>query len=171
MLLDNSLRTFNRASGAMLRTDGLGHRPAAGPWVTESSAVIGLTTGEFIVLDPESGQIETRLAVPEGGVANVLESAAIGQDTFWLASITIAPGGERRLSAYRHNPPTTITTEEELVIPSLPSVELTAPLAAPGEDDEDEAPEEAVEPHEAPDSDAEPIAPLDLPGPAAPPWS
>jgi len=66
VLLDNSLRTFDRRSGAMLRTDGLGHRPAAGPWVTGSSAVIGLTTGEFLVLDPETGRVETRLAVPDG---------------------------------------------------------------------------------------------------------
>lgn len=146
VLLDNSLRTFDRRSGAMLRTDGLGHRPAAGPWVTGSSAVIGLTTGEFLVLDPETGRVETRLAVPDGGVTNVLESAAIGAETFWLASITIAPGGERRLSAYRHNPPATVTTEEELVIPTLPDAapdsDLPEPLAPPEraepEDDEQE---------------------------------
>jgi outer membrane protein assembly factor BamB len=186
ILLDNSMRTFDRRSGAMLRTDGLGHRPAAGPWVTGDLAVVGLTTGEFIVLNPATGRIETRLRVPEGDVANVLESAAIGPDTFWLASITIAPGGERRLAAYRHNPPVSVTTEEELVMPSLPGMPdmESSPSPAlpesgqvqndqqPGDHEEPEGPEtEPVEEVPAEEDPAEvPLVPeLPLPPRDAPP--
>lgn len=129
VLLDNSLRAFDRRNGAMRRTDGLGHRPAAGPWVTGSSAVIGLTTGDFLVIDPASGRLLTRLSVPETDTTSLLESAALGPETFWLASVTIAPGGERRLSAYRHNPPATVTTTETVTGPLVPDdePETTAP--------------------------------------------
>lgn len=161
VLLDNSLRAFDRRSGAMRRTEGLGHRPAAGPWVTGSAAVIGLTTGEFLVLDPASGRRLTRLA-PPAGTTSVLESAALGPETFWLASLTIVPGGERHLSAYRHYPAATVTTEEVVSGPRVPDAE--GAQDDPTRDDDRPVPPGEPEPPAEPAPEA-PEAPLPVPRP------
>jgi outer membrane protein assembly factor BamB len=126
VLLDNSLRTFDRQSGSMQQPLSLGHRPAAGPWVTPSSIVVALTTGEFVVIDPQSNRILARLPVPGGSASHLLDGAAIGTDGRSMASVTIATSGERRLSVYR--PLTSPTLPVLTPPPALPFPSVPLPL-------------------------------------------
>jgi hypothetical protein len=100
-LLDTTLRSFDSLNGAMRPQVPLGHRPAAGPWLTGDSIVVALTTGEFVVVDRRTTRIAARLPVPDATASHLLESGTISTDGRTLASLTIAPGGERRLSLYR----------------------------------------------------------------------
>jgi hypothetical protein len=100
-LRDTTLRSFDGLNGAMRPQVPLGHRPAAGPWLTGDFMVVALTTGEFVVVDRRTPQIVSRLPVPDTTASHLLESGAISTDGRTLASLTIAPGGERRLSLYR----------------------------------------------------------------------
>jgi outer membrane protein assembly factor BamB len=99
-LLDNSLRSFHRLNGAMAQPVSLGHRPAGGPSLTGANLVVALTSGAFVVIDRASGRT-TRLQVPGAEASHLMERSAISSDGQLLAGLTIAPGGERRLSAYR----------------------------------------------------------------------
>lgn len=100
-LLDTTLRSFDGLNGAMRPQVPLGHRPAAGPWLTGDFIAVALTTGEFVVVDRRTARIAARLPVPDATASHRLERAAISTDGGTLASLTIAPGGERRLSLYR----------------------------------------------------------------------
>jgi outer membrane protein assembly factor BamB len=107
-LLDNSLRSFHRLNGAMGPPVSLGHRPASGPWLTPATLVVALTTGEFVLIDRSSGRTLTRLHTRAGEAPHLMERSAISPDGGLLASLTIAPGGERRLSVYRPRPATAL---------------------------------------------------------------
>lgn len=99
-LLESTLRALERRDGAMARQDRLGHRPGAGPWLSGASLIVALTTGEFLVIDRATGR-PARIAMPDAGVSQLLEQAVVAADGQGLASLTVAPGGNRRLSAYR----------------------------------------------------------------------
>jgi len=133
-LLDNSLRDFDRLNGAMRQPSSLGHRPASGPWLAGAEMVVALTTGEFVVLDRASGRTLGRLQVPGAAGTHLLEEAAISGDGHTLASVTIAPGGEQRLSVYRRAPAGTLPLTSTL--PASPAVTLAPraarPIATPG---------------------------------------
>jgi outer membrane protein assembly factor BamB len=103
-LLDNSLRSFHRLNGAMTQPVSLGYRPASGPSLTGTSLVVALTSGEFVVMDRASGRTVTRLQVPGAEGSHLMERSAVSPDGQLLAALTIAPGGQRRLSAYRPTP-------------------------------------------------------------------
>lgn len=128
-LLDNSLRSFDRSGGAMRRTDPLGHRPGSGPWIAGDTVIIAMTTGEFVVVDRSSGRTVVRLPVPDTDVPQLLQQAALGANLRYLASVTIAPGGARQLSAYQYRPPASVTTEETVTgpapAPTTPAGETT----------------------------------------------
>ena len=127
-LLDNSLRSFNRLNGSMGQPASLGHRPASGPWLTDTAVIVGLTTGEFLVLDRTSGRALPRLTVPDTTSTQLLEAAAISGDGQTVASVTVTPGGQRRLSAYRPRPAQPLPIVRTL--PRFPTVTLQAPRAS-----------------------------------------
>lgn len=128
-LLDNSLRSFHRHNGSMAPPLALGARPASGPWLTQTSLVVAVTTGEFVIVDRRTGRIATRLTVPEAASSHLLERAAIDRDGPAIASLTLAPGGRRRLTAYRPRPAGQWPIlAPPLVLPALP---VTLPLPAP----------------------------------------
>jgi len=169
-LLDNSLRVFDAGSGAMRRTDALGHRPAAGPWLSATTLLVALTTGEFLAVDSTTGRLVGRIHLPDHPVSQLLEKATVGPDAGWLVTVTIAPGGERRLSAYRRRPPAAVVTTQEAVGGAVPSPSTTGPtpVASP-----DAALPTAAPPSPSPEttSPAAPQAPAPAttPAPAAPP--
>ena len=125
-LLDNSLRVFDAGSGAMRRTDALGHRPAAGPWMSATTVLVALTTGEFLAVDSTNGRLVGRIHLPDNPVSQLLEEATVGPDAGWLATVTTAPGGERRLSVYRRRRPAAVVTTQEAVGGAVPSPGTTA---------------------------------------------
>jgi outer membrane protein assembly factor BamB len=124
-LLDNTLRSLDRVNGAMRRQDSLGHRPGAGPWLTRTSIVVALTTGEFLVLDRTTGTRTARLSSPSAGGSHLLERAAVSRTGHALVSLTILPGGERRLTLYRPAP------LMNLPITRDPSVFFGVPIGLP----------------------------------------
>lgn len=129
-LLDNSLRALHRLNGAMLQPGSLGHRPASGPWLTPSSLIIAITTGEFLVLDRTSGKTLMRLQVPDSGGSHLMERAAISPDGGLVASLTIAPGGERRLALYQPRPVATLPVRAGLPVVPGRQVRLPPPPVA-----------------------------------------
>jgi hypothetical protein len=128
-LLDNTLRVLDRMNGAMRQQVSLGHRPATGPWMTGPSVVVALTTGEWVVIGRSTARVSARLSPAGRAGATALERAGISLDAGTLADVTIAPGGQRRLSVFRRRPagglPITTTT------PVGPSVPL--PLEGPSQ--------------------------------------
>jgi hypothetical protein len=124
-LLDNSLRGLHRLNGAMLQPGSLGHRPASGPWLTATSLIVALTTGEFVVMDRTSGRTLMRLQVPGAGGSYLMERAAISPDGGLVASLTIATGGERRLSLYQ--PRLTATLPIRAGLPAFPGRQVRLP--------------------------------------------
>ncbi|MCC7044715.1 MAG: PQQ-binding-like beta-propeller repeat protein [Acidobacteria bacterium] len=123
-LLDNSLRSFHRLNGAMAQPVSLGHRPAGGPALTGAFLVVALTSGEFVMIDRASART-TRLQVPGAEASHLMERSAISPDGQLLVSLAIAPGGERRLSAYRPRPAVALPILASL--PAGPFVALPPP--------------------------------------------
>jgi outer membrane protein assembly factor BamB len=130
-LLDNSLRSFHRLNGAMGQQGSLGHRPATGPWLTGSALVVALTTGEFVVIDRSSGRTVTRLQVPDAVASSRLERAAIGPDGLLLASLTMGPDGERRLSVYRPRTAGSLPVTPDLPVTPGPRLDRLPPPPPP----------------------------------------
>lgn len=104
-LLEGTLRALDRRDGAMARQTPLGHRPGAGPWLTESSLIVALTTGEFLLVNRDAAQTTARVTMPATSVSQLLERASVSRDGRAMVTLTIAPGGDRRLSAYRVTSP------------------------------------------------------------------
>ena len=104
-LLDGSLRSLDRRSGVMRRTDSLGHRPGTGPWLIDKGLIVALTTGEVVLLDLDTGRVAARVAMPDARSTQLLEGAVMSPDGRVLVTLTIAPGGDRRLAAYRPSDP------------------------------------------------------------------
>lgn len=127
-LLDSSLRTLDRRSGVMRRTDSLGHRPGAGPWLIDKGLVAALTTGEVVLLNLETGQVAARVAMPGAGSTQLLERAVMSPDGRALVTLTIAPGGDRRLAAYRPSDPLTMPLR---VVPAPRITTVPAPTVRP----------------------------------------
>ena len=128
-LLDNSLRSFNRLNGAMGSPIALGHRPAAGPWQNDSAVFVALTTGEFVVVDRQTGRTLHRLGVPGLTTPPLLERAAVSLDGRTLVSLTLTPGAQRRLTAYRLGPSQALPILPKLpVVPGPRLTQLPAPV-------------------------------------------
>jgi outer membrane protein assembly factor BamB len=128
-LLDNTLRAYNRQNGAMRQPSPLGHRPAMGPRLSDASLIVPLTTGEFVVFDPE-GRVLARIGSPASAVTPVLERAAIGPGGRALASLTISPGGGRRLTVYNK---TIGALATPTALPALPGTLTTLPPPPPAQ--------------------------------------
>jgi hypothetical protein len=126
-LLESTVRTLDRRNGAMIRQDRLGHRPGFGPRLSGNSLIVALTTGEFLVLDRTTGRAR-RVTMPNAGVSQFLEEAVVAPDGLGLASLTVAPGGNRRLIAYRPS----ILWPPAPAFPAPAIRTLPTPPAAPG---------------------------------------
>jgi outer membrane protein assembly factor BamB len=128
-LLDNSLRALQRMNGAMSPPLSLGARPAAGPWLSGPSLVVPVTTGELVVIDRRTAAVSARLGVPGATSSHVLERAGINDARTAMASLTLAPGGRRRLTVYRTRPGVRWQILPRARV--VPGALLKTPLAAP----------------------------------------
>ena len=97
-LVDNTLRTFNAGSGALLQREPLPARPSSesrlvGPWL-----IVPLSSGQFVLFSIATGKEIASLAPPRE--IATLQAAAIAADGSVLVSVTVSPGDLRVLATY-----------------------------------------------------------------------
>lgn len=103
-LYDNTLRTLSSGSGALIRRDRLGARPAEGLIKAGPSLVVPLATGELAVFDA-AGKALTTVPTVDPTITAILEHVSMSRDTETIATLSISPGGRQTLAVYKKAPP------------------------------------------------------------------
>jgi hypothetical protein len=96
-LFDNSVRTYDRNSGARVGQVGLGQRPVSGPERAGTSIVVPLTTGAWARFAASSAE---RIGPAESPTAH-LHRASVSSASAVLLGLAIPPGGRLQLTALK----------------------------------------------------------------------
>jgi hypothetical protein len=83
-LLDGTLRTLERGSGTLVRSEQLKGRPGAGPSPLGSNIVVPLLSNEFVIVTP-AGQMSR---VPAPSTARLFAAVGIASDARLLAGLS-----------------------------------------------------------------------------------